>query len=181
MIRFILNLAQPAPKSLPVAGTHTIKLPARLSAKGVYVLAASYTDKGANGLPPATDEKAIVLRAPWLLPSQASFRKSGMNIKIPSPKGEVELLQGKGAYIGYRQIDLTNIRQLELTGAGTDILEVHIDSPDGRLLGHTQPTADGQESEQTIPLESVSDRHDLYFVVKSRGYSIKNMIKFISL
>ncbi|GAB3716430.1 hypothetical protein GCM10027592_57720 [Spirosoma flavus] len=179
MIAFILNLAQPPKKSLPVEGKHTIQLPTRLSAKGVYILYASYTDKGANGLPTATGEDAIVLRAPGLLPSQAPFRKGAMNVKIPNPKGEIELLHGKGSYVGYPKIDLTDIRQIEFIGAGSDTLDVRIDSPDGLVIGQTQPVSGGQEAVQVIKLNAVKDEHDLYFVVRKLSYSIKNAIKFI--
>lgn len=179
MIGFILNLSKAPPKSMPVAGKHTLLLPTRLSAKGVYVLYASYSDKGANGLPSATGEDAIILRAPWLLPSQANFRKGGMNIKSPNPKGEVELLQGAGAYVGFPSIDLTDIKQIEFTGAGSDTLQVHIDTPTGYVIGKTKPGQGGSEAVQTIPIEAIKGKHDLYFVVKKRGYSIKNYIKFI--
>jgi len=178
IISFILNLAQAPPKSLPITGKHTLQLPTRLSAKGVYVLYANYSDKGANGLPSATGEDAIVLRAPWLLPSQADFRKGGTNVKIPNPKGEAELLQGKGAYIGYRNIDLTDIRQIEFLGAGSDTLQIHIDTPDGKIIGQTQPLQGGIESEQKVIIEAVKGEHDIYFVVKKRAYSLQNYIKF---
>ena len=178
MIGFILNLAQPAPKTLPLEGKHTFQIPSRLSAKGVYVLYASYTDKGANGIPPATGEDAIVLKAPWLLPSQADFRKGGMNVKIPHPKGEIELLQGKGAYVAYKHIDLTDIRQIEFIGAGSDTLQICLDSPKGRVIGQTQPLKGGQEAVQKIAVEAIKEEHDIYFVVKNRSYSIRDHIKF---
>lgn len=178
MISFILNLAQAPPKSLPVTGNHTLQLPTRLSAKGVYVLYANYSDKGANGLPSATGEDAIVLRSPWLLPSQADFRKGSTNVKIPNPKGEAELLQGKGAYIGFRAIDLTDIRQIEFLGAGSDTLQIHIDAPDGKFIGQTRPMEGGNESEQKITVEATKGEHDIYFVVKKRAYSLRNHIKF---
>ena len=173
MIEFILNLAQAPPKSLPVTGKHTLQLPNRLSAKGVYVLYASYTDKGANGIPSATGEDAIVLKAPWLLPSQADFRKAGTNVKVPNPKGEIELLQGKGAYVGFK-----NIGQLEFLGTGSDTLQIHIDAPDGKLIGQTRPIQGGDEALQKITIEVTKGEHDIYFVVKKRAYSLRNHIKF---
>ena len=72
MIRFILNLARPLPESLPLQGKHTFQLPTRLSVKGVYVLYANYSDKGAKGVPSALGEDAVVLRAPWLFSGEAA-------------------------------------------------------------------------------------------------------------
>ena len=101
-----------------------------------------------------------------------------MNVKIPRPKGEIELLQGKGAYVGYRTIDLTDIRQIEFIGIGADTLQICIDSPQGRVIGQTQPGKDGSEAVQKINIEALNEAHDLYFVVKNRSYSLRDYIKF---
>jgi cytochrome c len=178
MTSFIMNFSQAPPKSLPVAGRHIVQVPSRLTAKGVYVLYATYTDRGANGLPPAAGEDAIMLRAPYLLPSQADFRKGGMNVKIPNPKGEVEILQGTGSYVGYHKIDLTDINSIEFSGAGKDTILIRIDTPTGRVIGHSQALEGGSEMLQKINIEAIDGAHDLYLVVKNRGYSIKNYIRF---
>lgn len=128
MIQFILNLAQAPPASLPVKGTHQICLPARFAPRGVYVLHAGYKDRGANGMPGVSGEDAVVLRPPWMLPSQANRRMGGMNVKVPNPRGEIEILQKEGAYIAYTSIDLKGISAVEIHGEGGGQLEVRIDS-----------------------------------------------------
>lgn len=184
MVRFILNLAHPPPASLPVKGKHNITLPTRFSRNGVYVLRACYQDKGAHGLPRATSEDAIVLTPPWMLPSTADRRFGGMNVKIPNPRGEVEILQGQGAYISYSAIDLTGIRSIELNGEGNGQLEIRLDAASGEIIGSTENVIstkrDGNETNNTlqIPLKQKTGFHDVFFVVKGKSYSIKNYIIF---
>lgn len=183
MVKFILSLSHTAPASLPLKGKHTLQLPRRLTAKGVYLLYARYTDLGANGLPPATGKSVIVLRPPWLLPSEADFRRSGTNVKIPNNKGEVEILEGNGAYIAYRDIDLTDIRSLAWAGEGNGILEIRIDAPDGRLIGRsdqpaTRESGNNPKEEETVSFKiaETKGKHDLYLVVNGKGYRIRNAV-----
>lgn len=184
MVQFILNLAQTERPSLPLKGIHAFQMPARLSWRGVYVLYASYTDKGVNSLPPATGETAIVLRQPRLLPSAADMRKGGMNVKIPNNKGEIEILQGDGAYIAYRDIDLTGIAFIGWKGEGNGVLEVRAGSPDGVLIaGSDRPAAakpgnNAQQEAVLYPVTTLKGKHDLYFVVRGKGYNINNAIHF---
>ncbi|MEO6313634.1 MAG: ThuA domain-containing protein [Chitinophagaceae bacterium] len=187
MLSFILNLSRPAPSSMPVTGKHTIKLPPRLSPKGMYVLYAGYKDKGANGVPAVMGEDAIVLRPPWVLTSKAELKKNATNVKVPNPKGEIEILPGGGAYIGYKNIDLTGISQIEVTGEQMNVLEVHIDSANGRLIGETIPLPagaailpDDKDIKTYIQLEPISGAHNIYFVTNGKGYSIKNYIRFMN-
>jgi cytochrome c len=186
MIDFILNLRKAAPKSMPVTGKHKIKLPQRLSARGVYVLHASYKDKGANGIGPVTGEHAIVLQPPWILPSQANTRKGGMNVKVPNPKGQVEILRGNGSFIAFNNIDLTGITQIEIAGEGNGTIEIRIDSASGKLIGSLEAAAIKKSDPEImkgggtkIKIVPTKGSHDLYFVVNGKAFSIKNYIKFL--
>ena len=53
MIKYILSLSNPKPKvkSLPAQGTYTTTVTANDKGLGVYIFRATYTDRGANGLP----------------------------------------------------------------------------------------------------------------------------------
>jgi cytochrome c len=55
---------------------------------------------------------------------------------------------GDRAHIGFKNIDLTGIAQIEFlaqaqprSGASGGVIEVHIDSPDGKLIGKSQMIA----------------------------------------
>ncbi|PZR32528.1 MAG: hypothetical protein DI538_19370 [Azospira oryzae] len=57
-------------------------------------------------------------------------------------------LVGDHSYIGYSKIDLTGIRQVEFfvqvpprVGAKGGTIEIHLDSPDGKLIGKTEMIA----------------------------------------
>ena len=183
LVSFILSLAQAPPPSLPVMGSQVIQSPSFLTAKGVYVLRASYTDKGANGIPPATGESAIVLKAPWILPSQADFRKGSVNIKVPNPRGEIEKMDGTGAYFGYRQIDLSGISQIAITGWGDrEGLELRMDSTAGKIIGRTAVSttreSNAKDSAINIRVEPQKGAHDIYFVLRGKYFSVMNYIRF---
>ena len=58
---------------------------------------------------------------------------------------------GQDSYLGYNRLDMTGIKQIDLlvqatprSGAAGGTIEVHIDSPDGPLIGQT---------EQVVPKE----------------------------
>src|SRR5688500_16947010 len=64
MVHYILSLGeQEVIKSLPVKGTYTAAIPKDVSDKGVVIMRAAYTDKGANGIEPVTSEKTMMLRS----------------------------------------------------------------------------------------------------------------------
>ena len=88
--------------------------------KGAYVLRASYTDMGANGMPPLTSSDAVLLRYPMLLPESA---------EIVSP--------GSSA----RRIVFMKAAQVGATEAGNNWIGYCIHQAPGPFLG-VQPTTD---------------------------------------
>ncbi|HRH47731.1 MAG TPA: ThuA domain-containing protein [Panacibacter sp.] len=181
MIKYIMSLSQPKPKikSLPATGTYTTKPPAGDKGQGVYIFRAAYTDRGANGLPGVASEETFTLRNATINPSKydevvdaTKMSFGGNNLVIPSKSG---------GYISLKQIDLTAITGIDITAmapkaqlnAEGGIIELHIDAPNGKLLGKTAFIGDGgggfggggkPVSLLVTPTEGI---HDIYLVFKN--------------
>ena len=116
---------------------------------GVYIFRASYTDRGANGLPGVASEETFTLRNAMINPTKydevvdaTKMSFGGNNLIIPAKSG---------SYISLKQIDLTGIIRIEFTAmapkaqlnAEGGTIELHIDAPKGELLGQTPFIGDG--------------------------------------
>ena len=144
IVKYILSIAQKQKeeKALPLKGTYVGKIPAGESGKGGYLLRAAYKDKGANGVEPISSESIVALRSSVVDPQKADEQKSTQLLTTPYISFS---LLGNNAYLGYHTIDLTGIKQIEFlvqaTPSSGDIggtIEVHLDSPGGKLIGQTE-------------------------------------------
>ena len=151
LVNYILHINEKTLSSLPMQGTYALKLPEGDKGNGSVLIRAAYTDrgnpagvggvKGAKPVPAQTSEKLLVLRSPQLDASTASITH-GADVKAKGMgKGENVIPYANG-YIGFRQLDLTSIKQLELAasaqrreGSAGGQIEVHTDSPTGPLIG----------------------------------------------
>lgn len=178
MVAYILSLsdAKKATPSLPPRGTYTP--PVASDSAGVVVLRATYTDQGANGLPAVTAEKQLVLRAPRLVVASGQMQDSVQKYKGPEVPVEVTIGTRSGAYVGFKQLDLTGISSIafaamapipQLNAAGGRV-EVRVDSLGGTLVGTTpviEPdSAMGAPKELRAPI-AATGVHDVYFVFRN--------------
>lgn len=182
MIKYILSLSTPKPtvKSLAAEGTYTTKIPAGDKGNGVFVFNARYTDRGNNGLPGITSVDAITLRNPNINPTKYDIVKDAT--KMSYGGNSFIIPTQAGSYIGLKHIDLTGIAGIEfiamapkaqLNAAG-GIIELHIDDPNGKLLGQTPFIGDVQGGSMfagkpaQLPVAPTEGYHDVYFVFKNK-------------
>ncbi len=178
MIKYILSLSTPKlkVKSLPAQGSYTTTTPAGDKGVGVYIFRASYTDRGANGLPGVASEETFTLRNAKINPSRydemvdaTKMSYGGTNLVIPAKSG---------SYISLKQIDLTGIAGIEITAmapkaqldAAGGIIELHVNKPDGELLGQTPFIGDGGlpgGKPPFISIKPIDGVHDIYLVFKN--------------
>ena len=96
--------------------------------------------------------------------------KSGIDVENCSEGGSDVGYIEDGDYIGFKDIDLTGADKIDFRVAsnGSDaVLEVRLDSPDGKLIGKTDITSTGGWQEwitKTCNIEAVSGKHDVYLV-----------------
>jgi len=143
MVKYILSVgqAQAASKAVPLKGTFAAKVPAGESGQGGYLLRAAYTDKGNGAAPALSSENIIALRNPSLNPEFADEKKGTQLLTTPS---RAFYMLGNNSYVGYHNIDLTGIKAIDFmlqvspnSGAIGGVIEIHIDAPDGQLIGKT--------------------------------------------
>jgi cytochrome c len=180
MIKYILSLSQPKPKvkSLPATGTYTTKKQTGDKGLGVYIFRAGYTDRGANGLPGVASEEIVTLRNATINPTKYD-EVSDVN-KMSFGGNSFVIPTKSGSFISLKQIDLTAITGIELVAmapkaqlnAEGGIIELHIDAPNGKLLGQTPFIGDGGGGFgggkpvllNVTPTEGI---HDIYLVFKN--------------
>ncbi|TAH19096.1 MAG: cytochrome C [Cytophagales bacterium] len=180
MVKYILSLSteQAKASSLPTSGTYTTQIPAGDKGVGVYILRASYQDSGNGEIPSLVSEQTYVLKNATVNPHSFDVFESvnklsfgGNNLAIPSKSG---------AYMVLKQVDLTNIKQLSLivaapkpqVNAQGGIIEVHLGSPTGKLLGKSAMIEPSETmgfggAPTLINLESTTETNDVYLVFQN--------------
>lgn len=136
IVKYVLALADKDAGTLPLAGTHVPRLPEGDAGNGLLVVRAVYTDQGEEQAPPLTGESIRVLRSPSLNPGRAEVRQGIEN----AGRG---LVAKRGAVLGFKAVDLTGVRRLEIAALATDsqsggTIQVRVGSPGGRVLGEAK-------------------------------------------
>lgn len=179
ILKYVLSLADKNAGAHALAGNFTPKLSAGDSGRGSLVLRAVYTDQGEEQAPPLSGEGLRVLRSPMLDASRAE-------VKRQTESGGRGTLARTGAVLGFKQVDLTGVKQIDLSvvamaqashAGGT--VQIRADSADGKLLGETRveprkPAAASPGARADRPpaappaipvqVEEVQGKHDLYLV-----------------
>ena len=181
MVRYILSVSSEAASSnaLPLKGSYTAKLPTGDKGKGVYIVRASYEDKGAKGLPSLRSEQTYVLR-------NANIDAHGFDVydnvnKMAFGGNNLAIPSKSGAYMAIKQADLTGITEFrvmatapkpQLNAKGGKI-ELRLDSPTGKLIGESamleaSDKAGFKPDQLTVPVKlpaSFDNKlHDAYLV-----------------
>ena len=201
ILEYFLSAANPAISALPLQGSHTPDLP---DGRGRVVVRAVYTDKPVGKLPAQTSVAMKVLRGTVLNPASADvFENVTFGARSSGAGAETRglaITAQKNGYIGYRQLDLTGIRELTLTvstsgdmWAKGGVIEVRTGGPAGALLGSAtvgvapRPVARGggagavpSPAPPTISLKPSTGFHDLYFVFRNDQASSSEPLMTVS-
>jgi cytochrome c len=181
MVAYILSLAEPktSAPSLPDRGAYVPPAGSGDAPKAALVLRAAYTDRGANGMPPITKEKTIVLRSPSVVVASGDLSEGVSKQSVPEVPVEITVVNRSGASVALKQIDLTAVAAVVFSAvaparyhATGGKIEVHVDSPTGPLLGESElirPTADSIAPPVRLrtALRPTSGLHDVYLVFRS--------------
>ncbi|HVX49236.1 MAG TPA: carbohydrate-binding protein, partial [Chitinophagaceae bacterium] len=148
IVNYILHSTEKTISTLPLSGSYTQKLSPTDDGKGLLIVRAAYTDKGAAPVPALTTENTIVLHSPQLSAGAADIKKDVQTKMQAMFNVSLNVEPKNGGYIGYKGIDLTGIKQLGVTatanpsqGFSGGTIEAHLDQPDGELLGTVQVAA----------------------------------------
>jgi cytochrome c len=128
---------------LPASGTFVGSIPEGDNGKGGYLFRVAYADKGTPVLGSLTTEKIIALRNQSVDPEKADVKK-GTNLTT-TPSRSFNII-GDEAHIGFKNIDLSGIKRIDFLvqaqpriGAAGGVIEIHLDSATGKLIGKTEP------------------------------------------
>ncbi|CCH02692.1 hypothetical protein FAES_4693 [Fibrella aestuarina BUZ 2] len=180
MVKYILSLSgDAATNSLPVKGDYTAKLPAGDKGKGVYIVRASYEDKGAKGLPSLRSEQTYVLRNAKV--DAHGFDQYDNVNKMSFGGNNLAMPAKSGAYMSLKQTDLTGVTAVRVmamapkpqVNAKGGKIELRLDSPTGKLIGESpmltaSEKMDFNPSQLMIPVKLPTPfdnkPHDVYLV-----------------
>ena len=181
MVQFILSLdsAENA-EGLPLSGKFAFNKHRDRNTTGMYIIQATYTDRGGNGTPPITTRQQFLLRHPRLQATDYGLKSHARRMKVDTAafsgfEENHEIIRlDAGNYIGFEHIDLTDIAFLRVNlllppqNNELGMIEIRTDAPNGLVIGeqelHNGSTVDNQRS-VLIPLEKTTGFHDilLYF------------------
>lgn len=200
---FSLNEVNPTVTSLPLEGKLNPEIPAEEDGQGGFLLRAFYTDKGAGNITSLTGEDYVALRNPFLDPQLSEIRKGVQLLTTPSINF---FMVGDQSYIGFKDIDLTEVKEIvlylgissrnEAKGAS---VEVRIDSPTGTIIGQTEKVTEApsggfrppagvsrlewrrqNSAKPSTKLSEVSGKHDIYFIFKNADAKSEEILAAIN-
>jgi cytochrome c len=145
IVNYMLNVRDKNISTLPLKGNYTQKIPEGDNGKGMLIMRAAYTDKGATGATPLTTESVVALRSPQLSPGTADeLQHTEAKMQAMFAVGVNALPYNEG-YIAFKNIDLSGVKQLALSatanpsqGYAGGIIEIRLDGPTGELIGQAE-------------------------------------------
>jgi cytochrome c len=144
MVSYIMSLSEPkASNKIALKGELALVKPeGQKSTKGVFVVRATYVDKGNKKIAPVQSEKWVFLRAPQLDVEKADVTKG--ILQLITPGRSTNMVGGQNPHLGYKGLDLTGISTIEIAAsaqaranAAGGVIEIHLDSPSGPVIGQT--------------------------------------------
>ena len=136
ILKYVFSLGDTSSEKLPLAGSYTPTVPEG-GEGGSFIVRAVYRDQGEEIAPPLASQEIKVLKSPRLAIASADVLEG-------VETGRRGASVGHGAHVGFRNIDMTGVKSLEI-GAfamgfanhkGGDI-EIRIGSQIGPVIGKT--------------------------------------------
>ena len=132
-------------KMLPLSGTLSFDKHKTSDKNGVYILTASYTDNGKEGLENAelTARNQIIFKAPYFEAQQADERSAGLGNWQAGGNSLVGSVK-HNSYFKYNQVDFTGLKSINFSayyGKNYEydgLLEIRKGSVDGEIIGQTK-------------------------------------------
>jgi cytochrome c len=174
MMKYILSLSDKHNLGMPLQGSLTTSEHIAAGSKGVYVLRASYADKGSGPIGSLTSSTLVLLRNPRV--QAEDFDLSTRIGRRHLDGSDLTFINqvSPGAHIGLKQVDLATIGKLWFRGgarqAGSRI-EVRRDTPTGPLLATAQVPVTGASDTAmqnfSAAISHPGGLHHLYLVFRN--------------
>ncbi|HEX2719109.1 MAG TPA: c-type cytochrome, partial [Gemmatimonadaceae bacterium] len=181
MASYILSLGQPrrTTPTMPTRGAYTPPAASDSTPRGVVMLRAAYTDRGANGVPAVTAETTLVLRSPRIVVATGVLGEGAGKAQAEGIPVDITVANRSGGSVKLEKLDLTSVSAINFLAlaparfkalGGT--IEVRIDSASGPLLGRTDPIVPNADSTAPphvfrVPLTPTAGVHDVHLVFRN--------------
>ncbi len=183
IVTWVLSLAnQQHQKSLPPNGTISPTLNKPVLANGVLYLTATYTDKGGQNTKPLSGSGfASLINSNYPL-GLVSHLKDAQTTEYQNKP--ILILSKNDSWFAMDSVDLTGITHLSLSLGwqdvltGNNVIEIHLDAPDGKKLGEFNLNSDKpaikapvtmKTTQFSIPSVADGKLHTVYVVKKAAG------------
>ena len=170
IVNYIFSLTEKSKGKRPIKDNITLMEHVGKGIDGLYLLNATYTDQGANGIEPLQSRDYIALRNPFV---QAEDFDEG-NVRLGTITTDVLTYAtsiNHGSFIRFNSIDLRNVRQLKFRVRPNSggIIEVHHGNRNSPLINSVRVPAriagaQAQWIEIILELKETKGIQDLYFV-----------------
>lgn len=164
MVKYILSIGKNEKSGMKTTGEYVTK-----GSKGAHIITASYSDKGANGQKSIKSQKQVILRHNSLKATDNDDQNNMMAYKIDG-LGEVLIVMGDGAYVKYKDVDLTQISKISFGAFAPDPrlvggkIEVRVDSPKGPKIGEAIVDVKGGMGPKIAKIDTTNTKKDIYLV-----------------
>lgn len=183
MAEYVLSLSN-VKKGLELApkGKTPVIIPKGKKEGGTFVLSASYTDAGSNGISPMMGQKAIALRSPTVGATEYTMTENTSNFQVTpdinpmiTEAFDIVILNDE-ALVKYENIDLTGVGSLIVIASapdmfaagGTMILYIDDDTKEAVFTSEIKTSKGmGQANTIIIPLAKRSGKHDIILKFQS--------------
>lgn len=143
------------------------------SGKGNYVISASYTDRGYNGIPALSNQAAWTLKNSLIQATDADIKSS--KVTTNEANGAKTITLHHNDYIGLNDIDFKDLKgvMMNYTASTTGKIEVRLDDPEnGTQIGElmvspSDGVAGSKELSGMSDLKFTKGFHAIYFVFKA--------------
>ncbi|MEM8888539.1 MAG: PQQ-dependent sugar dehydrogenase [Bacteroidota bacterium] len=166
MVRYILSLDENSRKSLSPNGRLNFNKHSAGQDNGMYILSASYTDKGKEEYSPLSTRKTYLMRKSRI-PAKNFDEGKGVSILVDGENRDIERVKQirNGSWISFKQIDLSSISAISFNARGLSggKISMRIGSPEGEEIG-TMDIRGSAWGDVKAMIEQKSGFHDLYFV-----------------
>lgn len=170
IVNYILSLSDKAGAKRPLKDQIVLKEHIGKGIEGLYLLNASYTDLGANGIEPLQSRDYITLRNPFV--QAEDFDKGNVRLgTITTESLTYATSINHNSYIQFSSIDLRNVKQLKyrVRAQSGGIIEVHHGNKNGPLISSIKIPAriagsQAHWTEIVTDLKETKGVQDLYFV-----------------
>ncbi|MFP4342153.1 MAG: ThuA domain-containing protein [Cyclobacteriaceae bacterium] len=184
MVDYILSLgrdAQPKTSAYPPKGRYQSNAHLSKDKSGTYILTASYTDQGGQGVGSLSVQETLMLRHPRM---EAETYDEGQAPKFPVKAEDTPgldeditiVIGQKDKFFMFKDIDLSGVTSIlgqfglvtGITKGGT--VEYRLGSPDGEMIGSVtleQSITEMGLKEMETELKPIQGMHDLYVVFRS--------------